>query len=182
MEVRLSGREIWCKDVGVHKGKKDTEDVGAKASPVIGQQGLSDLVYFTVTGLSESGRDELNLGGGSEKAALIAMEKETGRIVWTCGLESRCESSPIAVYDAKGNGWIIQCEQDGTIHLLEGLTGVEVNTLKVKGQIEASPAAYGNVMVIGTTGKGTSYIYGIELRLAQEEQAEGSDEENSGGT
>lgn len=178
----LTGREIWCKDVGVHKGKKDTEDVGAKASPVIGQQGLSDLVYFTVTGLSDSGRDELNLGGGSEKAALIAMEKETGRIVWTCGLESRCESSPIAVYDAKGNGWIIQCEQDGTIHLLEGLTGVEVNTLKVKGQIEASPAAYGNVMVIGTTGKGTSYIYGIELRLAQEEQAEGSDEENSGGT
>ena len=118
----MSGREEWCTDIGVYKGKKDKDDVGAKASPVIGLNGLNDLVYFTVTGLSDDGRSALGLAG-EEKAALIALNKDSGKIVWTFGLESRSESSPIAMYDKKGNGWIVQCEQNGIIHLLEGLTG-----------------------------------------------------------
>ena len=177
----LSGREIWKTNVGVYKGKKDKDDVGAKASPVIGQHGLDKLVYFTVTGLSDEGRQQMGLSG-EETAALIALEKENGRIVWSYGLSSRSESSPIAVYDEAGNGWIIQCEQNGTIHLLEGLTGNLVNTLKLEAEIEASPAAYGNMMVIGTTGKNTSYVYGIELEFAQEQQDEEvGNEEDSGG-
>ena len=177
----MSGREIWKTDVGVYKGKKDKDDVGAKASPVIGQHQLNDLVYFTVTGLSDAGRQQLGLSG-EETAALIALEKASGQIAWSYGLSSRSESSPIAVYDEAGNGWIIQCEQNGTIHLLEGLTGNLVNTMKLEAEIEASPAAYGNMMVIGTTGKNTSYVYGIELEYAQEQQDEEvGNEEDSGG-
>ena len=165
----LSGREIWCKDIGVYKGKKDKEDVGAKASPVIGQNGLNDYVYFTVTGLSEDGRTQLGLKG-EEKSALIAMEKETGTIAWAFGMKSRSESSPIAVYDKRGNGWIVQCEQDGLMHLLDGMTGAEVDVFDLEAQVEASPCAYNNVVVIGTTGKNTAYIYAIELKLEKEEE------------
>ena len=177
----LSGRELWCTDVGVYKGKKDKDDVGAKASPVIGQNGLKDLVYYTVTGLSEEGRTPLGLA--EEQAVLIALDKESGKIVWSFGLESRSESSPVAVYDNDGRGWILQCEQNGTIHLLDGLNGREVTSLKLDAEIEASPAVYSNVMVIGTTGKGTSYVYGIEIRngQTQDTEQEGSDEEDSGG-
>lgn len=89
----MSGREIWKTSVGVYKGKKDKDDVGAKASPVIGQHGLDSLVYFTVTGLSDEGRQQLGLSGET-MAALIALEKESGRIVWSYGLSSRSESSP----------------------------------------------------------------------------------------
>ena len=167
----LSGKEIWTTDVGVTKGKKDKADVGAKASPVIGQNKLSGLVYFTVTGISDEGREQLRLPG-EEKAALIALDKQTGNAVWAFGLESRSESSPIAVYDREGNGWIVQCEQNGTVHLLDGLTGREKSSLNLEAEIEASPAAYGNVVVIGTTGKGTSFVYGIELKMPPEEEAE----------
>ena len=176
----LSGKEIWCRDVGVYKGKKDKDDVGAKASPVIGQHALSRLVYYTVTGLSDDGRQKLGLTDEAP-AALIALEKETGEVVWAYGLSSRSESSPLAVYDKEGNGWIIQCEQNGTIHLLEGLTGSTVNILKLDAEIEASPAAYGNMMVIGTTGRNTSYVYGIELKLEAVPGEETEYEENSGG-
>jgi len=167
----LSGREIWCTDIGVYKGKKDKDDVGAKASPILGQNGLNDYVYFTVTGLSDDGRDRLRLTGG-EQSALIAMEKETGNVVWAFGMKSRSESSPIAVYDKKGNGWIVQCEQDGLMHLLNGLTGALVDTYDLEAQVEASPCAYNNVVVIGTTGKKTAFIYAIELKIEQEEEAE----------
>ena len=176
----LSGKEIWKTSVGVTKGKKDKDDVGAKASPVIGQHELNNLVYFTVTGLSDEGRQELGLSG-EMPAVLIALEKASGKIVWSYGLSSRSESSPIAVYDEKGNGWIIQCEHNGTIHLLEGLTGSVVDTMQLNAEIEASPAAYGSTVVIGTTGKNTSFVYGIELELAQVHDEEGGYEEDSGG-
>ncbi len=174
----LSGKETWCMDVGVTKGKKDKADVGAKASPVIGQQKLKDLVYFTVTGLSEEGRVKLNLGG-DEKSALIALNKDSGKIVWAMGMESRTESSPVAVYDKDGNGWIIQCAQDGNIYLVEGLTGRETGSLKLEAEIIASPAVYNDTMVIGTTGKGTSFIYGIEI-LTRSSQNKPEDEEEQG--
>ena len=146
----------------------------------LGQNALGGLVYFTVTGLSDEGRKQLGVGSEAA-AALIAMNKDDGKPIWTLGLSSRSESSPIALYDEAGNGWILQCEQNGTIHLLEGLTGREVSSLQVKGEIEASPAAYNNVVVIGTTGKGTSYIYGIEVRLKHAEEGGENDEEDSGG-
>ena len=69
----------------------------------------------------------------------------------------------MAVYDAEGKGWIIQACSNGTIYLMDGLTGSIVNTLAVNGVIEGSPAVYGNTLVIGTTGKNTSYIYGIKI-------------------
>jgi outer membrane protein assembly factor BamB len=159
----LSGKEIWTVEIGVAKNTKTKEDVGVKASPVIGQKGLDDLVFFTVTGLDEEGR---NLLGVSEetKAAVAALEKETGRIRWAKGLSDRSESSPVAVYDKEGNGWIIQCAEDGTIFLLDGRTGDEQAELKVEGKIKASPAVYNDIMVIGTTGKGTEFVYGIRIR------------------
>ena len=40
-----------------------------------------------------------------------------------------------------------------------------ISSLQVEGEIEASPAAYNNVVVIGTTGKGKAFIYGIEVKL-----------------
>ena len=178
----LSGREAWCTDIGVYKDKKDKDDVGAKASPVIGQYGLNDLVYFTVTGLNQAGRDSLGLTDG-EPAALIALYKDSGKVAWAYGLSSRSESSPVAVYDQDGNGWILQCEQNGTIHLLTGLDGRVVDTLKVAGDIEASPAAYMNVMVVGSTGKNTSFVYGIRLKYANPTvESEGENNEEDPGS
>ena len=48
-------RGKWCAICGRTK-----TDVGAKASPVIGQNALDSLVYYTVTGLSEDGRAQLH--------------------------------------------------------------------------------------------------------------------------
>ena len=172
----MSGKQAWSTDVGVYKGKKDKDDVGAKASPVIGQRALGSLVYFTVTGLSEEGVSKLGLHSDA-KAALIALDKDTGSIAWSFGLSSRGESSPLALYDEAGNGWILQCEQSGKVHLLDGLSGEELAALELEGEILASPAAYNNVVVIGTTGKKTSFVYGIEVKLNRPPEAEEAAEE-----
>ena len=159
----LSGKEIWCTEIGVAKDSKGKTDSGCKASPVIGENRLDGLVYFTETGLNDDGRAKLNVKGDA-KAALAALDKETGKIVWAYGLSDRSVSSPIAVYDGDGNGRIIQCAWDGSIIMVDGLTGELAAQITVEGNIEASPAAYNDIMVVGTTGKDTEHIYGIRIR------------------
>ena len=157
----VNGKEIWCTGIGVSKA--DGTDTGCVASPVIGEHSLQDLVFFTVSGLNEEGRNFL---GVQEDAgsAVAAFEKETGRVCWAAGLRGESVSSPVAVYDENGNGWIVQCAADGTIVLLEGLTGIQTASLVLDGRIEASPAVHRNRMVIRTTGAGgENAVYGIYI-------------------
>ena len=48
--------------------------------------------------------------------------------------------------------------------MLDGRTGSLVSSMQVTGNIEASPAAYNDIMVIGTTGNGTETVYGIKIK------------------
>ena len=48
--------------------------------------------------------------------------------------------------------------------------------LQLEAEIEASPAAYNNVVVIGTTGKNTSFVYGIEVRLDNAPESESAEQ------
>ena len=91
------------------------------------------------------------------------MDKKTGDVKWMQGLESFAYASPVAVYNESGKGWIIQPTGDGKITMFDGLTGKVVTSMEVEGIIEASPAVYNNTLVIGTTGRDKSFIYGITL-------------------
>ncbi len=153
----MTGALDWTYEVPVKKNTKKGITAGAKASPVIGRNGLSDYVYFTVSNATD-------VDGSAADAVLIALDKNTGKMVWHRPLTAYSYSSPVAVYNDEGKGWIIQAASDGMIELLDGLTGAVVGQLKIEGTITASPAVYKDTMVIGTTGKGTSYIYGIILK------------------
>lgn len=160
----LTGEESWALEVGSQKNTKNKKITGAMASALIGQNELSDLVVYTLSNLSKAGSQAIF---GEEATAAdgvtIALDKTTGEILWAQQLDSFSYSSPVAVYDEAGRGWIIQASGDGTLYLLDGLTGEIINTLEVEGTIEGSPAVYGNTLVIGTTGRNTSFIYGITL-------------------
>ena len=158
----LDGTEIWCTGIGVDRAPEGEPDAGCAASPVIGENGLRDLVYYTVNGLNGEGRNFLGI---PEEAgsSVVALEKETGRVRWARGLAGACVSSPVAVYDEDGNGWIVQCTENGTIVLLEGLTGSETASLALDGRIEASPAVYRCLLVVPVTDGGENAVYGIYL-------------------
>ena len=164
----MTGEEDWA--YAIHCAEAKKKDVtfnaivtpGAMASPVIGQNQLGDLVYFTLSSVSATGAKKLE-GDAAIPGVIIALNKQTGEVVWHMDMEAYCYSSPVAVYDEAGYGWIIQACSNGTIYLMDGLTGEVINTLAVSGVIEGSPAVYGDMMVIGTTGKDTSYIYGIKI-------------------
>ena len=159
----LTGEESWALPVNSVKANNKMIP-GAMASPVIGQNELSNLVYFTLSNVSSAGAEAVFGGTGDTAGVLLALDKTTGRVVWSHQLDAYSYSSPVAVYGEDGQGWIIQASSSGLITLMDGLTGTVVNTLKVEGTIDASPAVYNDTLVIGTTGKNTSFIYGIKLQ------------------
>ena len=130
---------------------------------MVGRNGLDAWVYYTVNGLQSDAALSLGLEEGTT-AALIALKKEDGSVAWARGLSGLGYSSPVAVYDEAGKGWIIQCAGDGSILLLDGTDGKETASLKVNGSIEGSPAVYNDIMVVGTTERGKNFIYGIQIQ------------------
>ncbi len=146
----LSGKQVW--EYTVPDLVYTTEfKIGLRANPVVGQNAISDLVIFTVT-------------AGKSGSTVIALKKASGEVAWTQKLEGEAESSPVAVYNEGGDAWLVQAESTGKVHLMNAKTGEIASTLTLEGTIEASPAVYRDMLVIGTTGKDTSYIYGVKIQ------------------
>ena len=145
----LTGETVWTYNIKCDYDKNQLS--GCKASPVIGQYGISDLVIFTVNKVS---------GGGSK---ILALEKSTGRLVWECALKDEAVSSPVAVYNEYGDAWIIQGDQGGNLTMLNARTGSVRSTLNLGGAIEGSPAVYKNYLVVGTCSKNNANMYGIRI-------------------
>ena len=169
----MTGEQDWAlavNSIRKYKGQTDATGkeitAGAVASPVIGQHELNGLVYFTLSSVSANGYASLTGDSSAQQqpSVLIAINKADGSVAWTQPMGAYSYSSPVAVYSEDSQGWIIQCCSNGTIYLLDGLTGATVSTLQVAGIIEGSPAVYGDTMVFGTTGKEHSVIYAIKLQ------------------
>ena len=74
---------------------------------------------------------------------------------------------PLGGLAADAQGAVVRNEEengDGSITLLDGLSGKEKNVLKIDGTIEASPAVYNSIMVIATTERNKNNIYGIRIQ------------------
>jgi hypothetical protein len=74
------------------------------------------------------------------------------------------------VYNENGDAWILQAEQSGLIHLMNARTGEVLDSLQLTAddaeavlEIKASPAVYGNLMLIGTTGTKAGGVYCIKI-------------------
>ena len=146
----MTGEVDWTYEVACTQDNK-TELSGCKASPVIGANSISDLVIFTVNMLK---------AGGSK---VVALDKKTGEVRWEYAMSANAISSPVAVYNSAGDAWVIQADRDGTLHMLDGRSGASLSELKLDGRIEASPAVYKNMLVIGTCSKDGAYMYGIRI-------------------
>jgi hypothetical protein len=115
---------------------------GVQATPVLGKNDIADLVIFPIARTP-------NVNSG----ILVALDKKTGKEVWRTPMTYYAWSSPLAVYTPEGKSYIVQCDSIGNVLLIEGTTGKVLSTLALGTNIEASPAAFGNIIVVGTRGQ-----------------------------
>ncbi|NTV91672.1 MAG: PQQ-binding-like beta-propeller repeat protein, partial [Clostridiales bacterium] len=142
---------------------------GALATPVVGKNDISNLVIYNIaktpkdesaaasTTASPIPSPKIRSYGGK----LVALDKSTGKVVWSVKLNNYCWSSPVAVYDKSGKSCLIVCDSAGHVSLLEGTSGKILDTISIGANIEASPAVYDDMIVIGTRG---CKIWGISIK------------------
>ncbi len=126
---------------------------GIQATAVVGKQGsnISNLVIVPIARYKDK-----------DAGVLVALDKNTFEVVWKKEMDAYSWSSPAVVYSSDGTGYIIQTDSKGYIFLIDGATGRELGTLRpTDSTFEASPAVFGNMLVVGCRGDQT--IYGIRL-------------------
>lgn len=155
MKVNAStGEIVQQKDYHVHT--VDGTSGGMQATAVVGKKNISDLVIFNMSRTP-----------GELEGMIYALDKTTFEERWSFKLETEKQggyswSSPIAVYDEAGNGYIMFGNTDGNFFLLDGATGEQLDKASLGiSAIEASPAAYNNTIVVGTRGM---EVYALELK------------------
>jgi len=57
------------------------------------------------------------------------------------------------VYTEDGTSYIIVSDSIGDMRLIRGTTGEVLYTINVGANVEASPAVWGNMLVVGTRGQ-----------------------------
>ena len=153
----LTGDILWeCKsDI---KGKyasapaKEGIFAGLMGAPLIGEGDIDDLVIFNVNNVVD---------GKTNYAVVYALDKFTGEEVWSQPIDVQSVSSPIALYQPDGRSYLVMGDDNGTLRLMDGYTGSTMHTVNLGSPIQASPAAYGNKIVVGTRG---GMMYFVELK------------------
>ncbi|WP_224249453.1 outer membrane protein assembly factor BamB family protein [Hyalangium gracile] len=148
----LTGRVLWERSYPCEGslGPPKKVDAGAFATPLVGTGDIAGQVVFT-----------LSRCPGFNDGLMVALDKATGEERWRKKLDSYAWSSPTACKDEQGHTFILQGDILGTVHLLDARTGEELDSLKLQGLIEASPAIFGDMAVLATRG---NWIHGLRLR------------------
>lgn len=142
-----NGEIVWQTDYTCYS--QSGVSGGVQSTIAAGEHNLSDYIYVTV---SRTG----SMYGG----VLSCINKYTGEIVWEHEAVYAW-SSPVCVYNSDGTGKVLYCSCGGKMYLLDGVTGeVQDEAVLSDGAIEASPAVYENIAVVGTRD---CEIWGLKL-------------------
>lgn len=120
---------------------------GVQGTIAVGKNKLSDMIFVPVARTP-----------GASSGTLAALKKDTGEVVWEKETSIYSWSSPVDFYDADGNGYLLYCNSGFNIFLIDGKTGEQLDYMNLGGNIEASPAMYGNYAVVGTRAMRTYCI------------------------
>lgn len=144
----LTGEQVWQYQIDALYNK--AVNGGLMATPVLGTGEVSDLAIFNIAKT------------GSEKTGtLVALDKQTGAVVWQRTLPHFGWSSPLLLTGTDGHSYGVVGDSSGLLHFFNPNTGQDYSTLQLAQNIEASPAVYGNMLVVGTYGK---LLYGIRIK------------------
>lgn len=144
----ITGELIWQRDYSC--AYQNYINGGALATPVVGKNDISDIVIFNVA-----------LTGTTNDGTLVAIDKKTGEEVWNRHLNAYSWSSPVDFISDDGKTYLILCDFLGDMHLIDPKTGQDLDKISVGGNVEASPAIYNDMAVVGTYAK---KVYGVKIR------------------
>lgn len=146
-----TGAVVWEKSYSGIPYNKDVSG-GALSSPLLGKVGttMENMILFHIARTPTY-----------DAGTLVALNTQTGEIIWEKEMTQYSWSTPTAVYTEDGTGYVIMCDANGYMFLLDGTTGETLDTAALGSNIEASPVVFENTVVVGTKG---ATVYAISLK------------------
>lgn len=114
---------------------------GMLATPLLGKNKANDLLIVSLAHYPRKYKGEL-----------IALNRNTGEIVFRFRLKSFSWSSPIDLYDEEGNMYIFTADSDGNVYLIDGSDGTLIDSKFLGVSFDASPASWDNKVVLAGRG------------------------------
>ena len=135
----LTGEIVWTHEMDCVT--YDEISGGVQSSPLLGREGtdIDGMVIYMV------GRSP-----GAWRGQLVALDKETGEVIWQFQTGNYAWSSPVALYTEEGKAYIFQADASGVCYLLDGATGKKIYTYDIDQTVEASPVVFNNMLLIGS--------------------------------
>lgn len=143
----LTGKLVWQYDVPAVR--EEPNNGGLLATPLLGTGSISDLIIFNVAKTTNHTEGDM-----------IALDRKSGALVWKRHLKRYSWSSPVQINATDGTAYGVVTDSGGTMHLFDPNTGADIDTLSLGKNTEASPAVYGNMLVVASYAK---RIWGIKL-------------------
>ncbi len=136
-----TGEVVWEQVISNIVYNKDVSG-GVLSSPLLGKEGtdLEGMIIFTV---GKTPNDT--------KGVLLALDTQTGDIIWENAMPNYAWSSIGAFYTDDGKGYIVLGDSIGTVRLMN-CRGETLSSVNLGSNIEASPVVFGNILVVGTRG------------------------------
>ena len=147
MNCVITGKVVWTWEITAQYDK--AVNGGLMATPALGFGEVSDLIFVTVAKTASA-----------KQGDLVALDTKTGAVVWQRTMGAFSWSSPVLVQGTDGHVYGIQGDSSGVLHLFNPNTGEDHSTLQLEKNIEATPAVYNNMLVVGTYAK---KLYGIRI-------------------
>ena len=143
----LTGQLVW--EYKVPTLNDQPNNGGLLGSPLLGTGEISDLVIFNVSKTTSL-----------KEGDMVALDRKTGELVWKRHLKRYSWSSPVQITSTTGKAYGIVTDSGGTMHLFDPNTGNDLSTLSLGKNTEASPAVYGNMIVVASYAR---RIWGIKI-------------------
>lgn len=144
-----TGEIVWVKSCDNIVYNKNVSG-GALSSPLLGKKGtaLEGMIFFHIAKTPSE-----------YEGTMLAMDTETGDIIWKKNMKYAW-SSPVAIYSEDGSAYILLFDSVGKGHLMDPKTGADLSVVEVGSNVEASPAVFNDMIVVGTRGE---KVYGIKI-------------------
>jgi outer membrane protein assembly factor BamB len=123
---------------------------GVQGTPLFGKDGteLEGLIIYPIARCPST-----------YKGKLVAINRETGEIVWEASTGNYVWSSPTAIYTPEGKAYIFQCDIDGDAKLYDA-QGQRLTTISFGSTVEASPVVFNDMIVVGSRA---GRVFGVKI-------------------
>lgn len=144
----LTGEQVWSRSYECFNN--NGINGGVLSAPTVGTGDIDDVVIFNITRIGTE-------WGGK----LVALDKKTGQEVWTKTLRYYGWSSPTVFKSDEGKSYMIFCDSQGNMYLMDPKNGETLDTVSVERNVEASPAIYNDMIVVGSYAR---KIFGVRIK------------------